>query len=125
MTGVLRDLRSRRVRVQSLADSEAPWIGHLFAEEGSAEALIGDLLASVLSWVADAERQATVRRTRAGLARVRAEGKTLCRPWSASPELRNLAVALRSSRLPYTEIARQVGKPRSTIRHWRRIAGVP
>lgn len=64
---VLRNLQSRRVRVQSLADSEAPWVGHLLAKEGSAEELLGDLLASVLLWVADAERQATVRRTSGGV----------------------------------------------------------
>ncbi len=79
VTSVLRDLRRRRVRVESLAESESSWVSHLFAPEGSAEALIGDLLASVLAWVGDAELQAIRRRTKAGLP-LRAHSRTPCLP---------------------------------------------
>ena len=44
VAAVLRDLRRGHVRVRSLAASEAGWVHHLFAPDGSAEALIGDRL---------------------------------------------------------------------------------
>ena len=77
--GVLRNLRDRKVRVVSLADSET-WLRYLFADDDSSvEALVGDVLANMIAWLAQAERDATVRRTLAGLARARAEGKRLGR----------------------------------------------
>ena len=56
VTGVLRDLRRCQFRVRPLAEAEVAWVGRLCAAEGSSEALIGDLLASVLAWVGGATR---------------------------------------------------------------------
>lgn len=85
--GVLRNLRDCRVRVVSLADSES-WIRYLFAEDDSVKALVGDVLANMIAWLAQAELEATVRRTNAGLARARAQGKRLGRPPGGTVELR-------------------------------------
>ena len=39
--------------------------------------MIGDILTTFMAWAAEQELQAVSRRTRAGLERARAEGKTL------------------------------------------------
>ena len=76
----VRDLRTREVRIRSLAQSEATWVTYLAAEPDTAEAVIGDILTTFMAWAAEQELQAVSRRTRAGLERARAEGKTLGPP---------------------------------------------
>ena len=76
----VRDLRTREVKIRSLAQSEATWVTYLAAEPDTAEAVIGDILTTFMAWAAEQELQAVSRRTRAGLERVRAEGKTLGPP---------------------------------------------
>ena len=94
--GVLRNLSDRKVRVVSLADSET-WLHYLFAaDDSSVEAQVGDVLANMIAWLAQAERDATVRRTLAGLARARAEGKRLGRPQAGAADLREHAAQLRA-----------------------------
>ena len=76
----VRDLRTREVRIRSLAQTEATWVTYLAAEPDTAEAVIGDILTTFMAWAAEQELQAVSRRTRAGLERARAEGKTLGPP---------------------------------------------
>ena len=76
----VRDLRAREVKIRSLAQSEATWVTYLDAEPDTAEAVIGDILTTFMAWAAEQELQAVSRRTRAGLQKARAEGKTLGPP---------------------------------------------
>ena len=76
----VQDLRTREVKIRSLAQSEATWVTYLAAEPDTAEAVIGDILTTFMAWAAEQDLQAVSRRTRAGLERVRAEGKTLGPP---------------------------------------------
>ena len=76
----VRDLRARAVKIRSLAQSEATWVTYLDAEPDTAEAVIGDILTTFMAWAAEQEMQAVSRRTRAGLQKARAEGKTLGPP---------------------------------------------
>ncbi len=76
----VRDLRTREVKIRSLAQSEAVWVTYLDADPDTAEAVIGDILTTFMAWAAEQELQAVSRRTRAGLERARAEGKTLGPP---------------------------------------------
>ena len=76
----VRDLRTREVKIKSLAQSEATWVTYLDAEPDTAEAVIGDILTTFMAWAAEQELQAVSRRTRAGLQKARAEGKTLGPP---------------------------------------------
>ena len=76
----VRDLRTREVKIRSLAQSEATWVTYLDAEPDTAEAVIGDILTTFMAWAAEQELQAVSRRTRAGLEKARAEGKTLGPP---------------------------------------------
>ena len=79
--GKIYDLVNRGVRLRSLADNEA-WAKGLDADPESMEWMTAMLIAQVCSFSAQLERQAIARRTRAGLARARAEGKRLGRPLS-------------------------------------------
>ena len=76
----VRDLRTREVKIRSMAQSEATWVTYLDAEPDTAEAVIGDILTTFMAWAAEQELQAVSRRTRAGLEKARAEGKTLGPP---------------------------------------------
>jgi len=76
----IRDLRARDVKIRSLAEAEATWTNYLLAEPDTPEALIGDVLTSFMAWAAYQELEAVSRRTRAGLEKARAQGKTLGRP---------------------------------------------
>ena len=73
----IRDLRSRQVRLRSLAATEESWTRYLDADPNTPEAMIGDILASVFTWASQQELDSIKRRTRAGLERARAAGKTL------------------------------------------------
>lgn len=79
----IRDLRSRNVKIRSLAESEAMWAAYLDAAPDTPEALIGDVLTTFMAWAAHQELEAVSRRTRAGLEKAKAEGKTLGRPRKA------------------------------------------
>ena len=73
----IRDLRNRQVRLRSLAAIEESWTRYLDADPNTPEAMIGDILASVFTWASQQELDSIKRRTRAGLERARAAGKTL------------------------------------------------
>ena len=59
----VRDLRTREVKIRSLAQSEATWVTYLAAEPDTAEAVIGDILTTFMAWAAEQELQAVSRRT--------------------------------------------------------------
>lgn len=78
-----------------------------------------------LTFAAEDERRKIIERTRAGLDRARALGKTLGRP---RRDPRPVAVALdlhRTGGLNITAAARQAGIPRATLRHALGQLGVP
>ena len=77
---VIRELRERGIRIRSLASSEQTWTRYLDADPNTAEAMIGDVLATVFTWAAQQELEAIRRRTKAGMDRARAEGKHIGRP---------------------------------------------
>ena len=49
----VRDLRTREVKIRSLAQSEATWVTYLAAEPDTAEAVIGDILTTFMAWAAE------------------------------------------------------------------------
>ena len=59
----VRDLRTREVKIRSLAQSEATWVTYLDAEPDTPEAVIGDILTTFMAWAAEQELQAVSRRT--------------------------------------------------------------
>ena len=71
-------LNRRKVRIRSLAESEG-FFKLLDSDPLSPEWFAADLIARVMAWSAAQEREALVRRTKAGLERARAEGKLIGR----------------------------------------------
>ena len=110
------DLQRRGVRIRSLADTEGQWTSYLDADPDSAEAFMGNILASMAAYVASQERQAVSRRTKAGLENARANGKRLGRP----PHLTDDQVAAilrdRSEDMSLIAISKKYGIPRTTLR---------
>ena len=70
---------------------------------------------SVISAVAQFERDLLVERTQAGLQRAKAEGKTLGRPKALNYKQEDKVVNLLEQGLSVSAIARQVGVSRQTI----------
>ena len=52
----VRDLRTREVKIRSLAQSEATWVTYLAAEPDTAEAVIGDILTTFMAWAGQRSR---------------------------------------------------------------------
>lgn len=81
-----------------------------------------DLLLMIFAWVAQQERTRLIERTKAGLARARAQGKRLGRP---GREVTAAQVAhaweLREAGRPWRDVARAVKVPVRTLR--RKLAG--
>ncbi len=77
------------------------------------------LLIAIFGWVAEQERFRLIERTKAGLARARAQGKRLGRP-PASPVLLHAARDLVADGVPIAEAARRKGVPRSTLQRFLR-----
>jgi len=80
------------------------------------------LLVSVFAWAAEQERSRLIERTRAGLARARAQGKRLGRP-PASPVLLHAARDLVEAGVPVADAARQKGLSRSSLRRFLAACG--
>jgi DNA invertase Pin-like site-specific DNA recombinase len=78
----------------------------------------GRLQLHILAALAEFERSRSQERVRAGLARVRAEGRRLGRPTQEVPVEQLTAVASLSVR----DAARQLGVSRSTVQRWRTVA---
>ena len=111
----VRDLRTREVRIRSLAQSEATWVTYLAAEPDTAEAVIGDILTTFMAWAAEQELQAVSRRTRAGLERARAEGKTLGPPPRVDDDQVEDMARLRREGQSFRSIGRIFGVSRTTV----------
>ena len=75
------------------------------------------LLIAIFGWMAEQERSRLIERTKAGLARARAQGKRLGRP-PASPVLLHAARDLVGSGVPVAEAARRKGLARSTLQRF-------
>lgn len=107
----IEDLEARGILVWSLSPAE----GFTRSDDKS----IRSLLISILSWVAQRERENLVERTKAGLDRARSEGKTLGRPrrpidWSKVD-------ALRAAGASWAEVSRALEVPTMTL-YRRRIS---
>ena len=111
----VRDLRTREVKIKSLAQSEATWVTYLDAEPDTAEAVIGDILTTFMAWAAEQELQAVSRRTRAGLQKARAEGKTLGPPSRVDDDQVEAMARLRREGLSFRAIGKLVGVSRTTV----------
>ena len=111
----VRDLRNREVRIRSLAQSEATWVTYLAAEPDTAEAVIGDILTTFMAWAAEQELQAVSRRTKAGLERARAEGKTLGPPPRVDDDQVEDMARLRREGQSFRSIGRIFGVSRTTV----------
>ena len=111
----VRDLRAREVRIRSLAQTEATWVTYLAAEPDTAEAVIGDILTTFMAWAAEQELQAVSRRTRAGLERARAEGKTLGPPPRVDDGQVEAMARLRREGQSFRSIGRVFGVSRTTV----------
>ena len=111
----VRDLRTREVKIRSLAQSEATWVTYLAAEPDTTEAVIGDILTTFMAWAAEQELQAVSRRTRAGLERVRAEGKTLGPPRIVDDDQVEAMARLRREGQSLRSIGRLFGVSRTTV----------
>ena len=115
----VRDLRTREVRIRSLAQSEATWVTYLAAEPDTAEAVIGDILTTFMAWAAEQELQAVSHRTKAGLERVRAEGKTLGPPPRVDDDQVEDMARLRREGQSLRSIGRIFGVSRTTVQRRR------
>ena len=113
--GKIYDLVNRGVRLRSLADNEA-WAKGLDADPESMEWMTAMLIAQVCSFSAQLERQAIARRTRAGLARARAEGKRLGRPLSLDEEQITAIRQDLADDMTVAAISKKYGIPRTTLR---------
>ena len=115
VVGKIYDLVNRGVRLRSLADNEA-WAKGLDADPESMEWMTAMLIAQVCSFSAQLERQAIARRTRAGLARARAEGKRLGRPVSLDEDQMTAIHQDLVENMTVVAISRKYGIPRTTLR---------
>ena len=111
----VRDLRTREVKIKSLAQSEATWVTYLDAEPDTPEAVIGDILTTFMAWAAEQELQAVSRRTRAGLQQARAEGKTLGPPRIIDDDQVEAMARLRREGHSLRSIGRLFGVSRTTV----------
>ena len=104
----IRDLRTRGVRIRSLAPDETTWVSWLESDPDSPEAFIADILTSLMAWTADQERQAASRRTKAGLEKAVAEGKTLGPPRKVNEDQIEEMARLKRAGLSYRTIGRRM-----------------
>ena len=104
----IRDLRTRGVRIRSLAPDETTWVSWLESDPDSPEAFIADILTSLMAWTADQERQAASRRTKAGLEKAVAEGKTLGPPRKVNEDQVEEMARLKRAGLSYRTIGRRM-----------------
>ena len=75
----------------------------------------GKLLVTMLAAVAEMERDLIVERTQAGLARAKAEGKTLGRPTKTTPEQRKAMAQGYANKQSVSALAKLYGVSRATV----------
>ena len=109
----IEDLEGRGILVWSLSPAE----GFTRSDDKS----IRSLLISILSWVAQRERENLVERTKAGLDRARSEGKTLGRP--RRPIEWTKVDSLRAAGASWAEVSRALEIPIMTLYRRRKLAG--
>ena len=98
-----------------MAQSEATWVTYLDAEPDTPEAVIGDILTTFMAWAAEQELQAVSRRTRAGLEKARAEGKTLGPPSRVDDDQVEAMSRLRREGQSFRSIGKVFGVSRTTV----------
>lgn len=76
---------------------------------------VGKLVLTMLAAVAEMERDLIVERTQEGLARAKAEGKTLGRPAKTTPEQRQAMAEGYAAKQSVSALARQYGISRATL----------
>ena len=111
----VRDLRTREIRIRSLAQSEVTWVTYLDADPDTPEAVIGEILLTFMAWAAEQEMQAAGRRTRAGLQKARAEGKVLGPPPRVDSDQVDAMARLRREGHSFRSIGRVFGVSRTTV----------
>ena len=112
--GKIYNLVNRGVRLRSLAENES-WAKGLDDDPESLEWMTAMLIAQVSSLSAQLERQSITRRTRAGLARARAEGKRSGRPLSLDEDQ---TMAIRqdlADNMTVAAISKKYGIPRTAL----------
>ena len=119
----LRDLRSRKVRIRSLSPSEQEWTAYFDADPDSPNAVIGDILATFMTWAAQRELESIRERTNAGLARAKAAGKRLGPPVRMTEEKQETAIRLRRDGLSHNKIAKAIGVSRTTVSRHLQVKG--
>jgi DNA invertase Pin-like site-specific DNA recombinase len=75
----------------------------------------GKLMMNMLAAVAEMERDLLVERTQSGLARAKAEGKTLGRPTRTTPEQRAVIVKRHQAKESISALAREYGISRASV----------
>jgi DNA invertase Pin-like site-specific DNA recombinase len=114
--------RSLRHLVTLLGDLHDLGIGFISLGEGiDLGTPAGRLQLHILAALAEFERSRIQERVRAGLARVRSEGRRLGRPTQPVP----LEKLLQVDKLSVREAARKLRVSRSTVQRWRATARVP
>lgn len=83
---------------------------------------VRSLLVAIFGWVAEQERTRLIERTRAGIARARAQGKRLGRP-PKSPVLLRAAADLVANGMSVAEAARRKGVHRTSLRRLLQAGG--
>jgi DNA invertase Pin-like site-specific DNA recombinase len=75
----------------------------------------GKIMLTMLSTVAEMERDLPVERTQAGLARTKKEGKTLGRPVHTTPDQRTNVIAKHQAGISISALARLYNVSRATV----------
>ena len=114
--GNIHDLQRRGVRIRSLADNEQSWAQYLDADPESPESFLGYTLAGFAAWVSDQELVSIRRRTRAGLAKAKADGRKLGAPRRLSEEQEAAAIEMVASGVSQRRVARSFGVSPATVR---------
>ncbi len=76
---------------------------------------VGKMMLTMLSALAEMERDLLIERTQAGLARAKAQGKRLGRPAKTNPKQREEILGLLSNNVSVSEVARKFDVSRSVI----------
>ena len=108
-------LNARGIRIRSLDPLEARWTAYLDAEPDSGEASHGQAMMLFGSWVADQEAAAQSRRTKTGMDRALAKGKTPGGPRKLQPEDYPAVVRMQEAGLFLPESGKRLGVSKKTV----------
>ena len=113
----MRGLRSRGVKVKTLAESEQAWNRYFFSED-TLEAMIGDVLCTFLLWQSEQEYQSIRRRIKAGMDRAKSEGKSFGPKGPTSGQLEQVRRMRQDEGMSLNKIAAVFGVTRPTVANW-------